>query len=172
MHATIRKKNCLLRYTNRIYIAKAKQESKDQTAFQKAIERIVEDFSTPILARREVFLLTSLRSRFQELAIEYEIEHPESYTSQKLKNHLIKVWPEVSFVSQPGMSDLVYSKDISVGDALCKAKRLTHVLKDISNTLDFQEASVDTSVDETTDENIVHRAIGILRRRLKNTNKA
>ena len=103
MHTIIRKKPCFLRYINPIYIAKAKQESTDQTDFQKAIERIVEEFFTPILARREVFLLTSLRSQFQELAIVYEIDHPEKYTYQKLNHHLIKVRPQVSFVCQPGM---------------------------------------------------------------------
>ena len=103
MHAIIRKKTCYLRYTNPIYIAKAKQESTDQTDFQKAIERIVEEFFTPILARREVFLLTSLRSRFHELVMEYEIVHPEKYTIQKPNHHLIKVCPQVAFVSQPGM---------------------------------------------------------------------
>ena len=96
----------------------------------------------------------------------------KKYTSQKLKNHLFKLWPQVSFVSQLRMSDLIYSKDISVGDALCKAKRLTHVLKYISNTLDFQEVSVDTSENETTDKSIFHRAIDMLIRRLKIFKKA
>ena len=58
-----------------------------------------------------------------------------------------------------------------IGDALCKAKKLTPVLKDILKILDFQEASVDTSEDKTTDENIVHRAMGILRRCLKKDKK-
>ena len=53
------------------------------------------------------------------------------------------------------MSDLVYSKDVSVGDALYIAKTLIHVLKEISKILDFQEVSADTSEDKTTDENIV-----------------
>ena len=76
-------------------------------------------------------MLTTIRDRFLELLKESGVEHPEGYQSKKVKQLLIKKWPDVSFIPQPGMSDLVCSKDISVGEVLRKASDLMKMLNKV-----------------------------------------
>ena len=165
-----RKKNCLAHYIDSRKISKARGNEKNTSAYEKAIAELINEFSGPIVDKKDVFLLSTLKSRFQELVTEYGVEHPEVYTSQKLKNKLLQNWHEVIFISQIGISDLVCSKDISVGDALCKANELSSVLRDAELFLSSQDPKYNQQTIKM-DESIVYAAVGILRRRMKHTQK-
>lgn len=82
-----------------------------------------------------------------------------------MKRQLIQECPEISFVPQPGMSDIVCSSEISVGDALRKLSDLVKSLKSTSE--EIEQADAEESPEEEPDEvAIVHKAVGILRRRM------
>jgi hypothetical protein len=84
------------------------------------IKLLIEEYRSYILEEHRLVELTTLSTRFHELAVESG-DTLSSYTSQKLKRQLTKEWPEMSFIPQLGKSDLVCSSAISVGDALTKA---------------------------------------------------
>ena len=62
------------------------------------------------------------------------------------------------------MSDLVCSADITVGDALRKVSKLVNVVKELTDDPPESEENEDSSLDEET---IVHKAVGILRKRMR-----
>lgn len=69
----------------------------------------------------------------------------------------------MTFISQPGKSDLVCSATITVGDAMRKANELAQVLKDVS---EIDEMTDEKSVTSISEESIIHQVIGIIRRGL------
>ena len=112
---------------------------------------------------------TTLKERFLQLAIENGVDNPDSYKSFKLKRQLMQECPHLSFISQPGKSDLVCSSDISVEEALSKANELAKILLEVGrDTNEFQLSSFFEPYGSIPDEAIVHSAIGILRRKLQN----
>lgn len=96
-------------------------------------------------------------NRFQELLEDCNL--PSDCSSRTLKRQIIKNWPEISFISQPGMSDFVCSNSMSIGVALQKAVELQPELQDVS----FRQVDSDVVDDEDI---ILHRAIGMLRQRI------
>ena len=63
----------------------------------------------------------------------------------------------------PGKSDLVCSSEISVGEVLRKARKLTTVLRE--TTLNAEEIG-DAWIESASEEQKIHEAIGILRRHM------
>jgi hypothetical protein len=118
-----RTKNCLSKYLQgQISTITYQIPDNDETdKFKIACRKLVSEFQHRILQEKEVFLLTTLKQRYQELLEEEGIETACEYRSNKLKNILSQHWEDISFIPQPGMSDLVCSKDLSVGDVLVKA---------------------------------------------------
>ena len=106
--------------------------------------------------------------RFQELAVENGIENPEVYSTQNMKKQLINKWEEVSFVSHPGLPDLICSKEITISDALRKAHAFSKDLEDHEASRSRQDL---THLNESqwSEEIIIHAAVGILRDKLKGT---
>lgn len=72
--------------------------------------------------------------------------------------------PDIVFVSQPGMSDLVCDATITIGDALKKISELVSVMKE-----DSEELLTSPDESDNKEESIVHAAVGILRRRMELT---
>ena len=74
--------------------------------------------------------------------------------------------PNISFISQPGMSDLICSSEISVGDVLKKINTLMKVVKKMSDE-PLESETPERAEDSYSNEAVlVHRAIGIVRRRM------
>ena len=113
-----RKKGCYTRYVSYRNISASVNQSKIDNAYLKAIRNLVEEYRPAIIENKEVYLLTTLKERFLQLAIENGVDNPDSYKSFNLKRQLMQECPHLSFISQPGRSDLVCSNDISVGEAL------------------------------------------------------
>ena len=97
-------------------------KSKKYSRYISALKIIIDEIS-PDINDNQVFQLSFIASRFQELLSEVgvELEDAQRYTSQKLKAKLSSNCPYLSFIPQPGYADLVCSYDITVGTALRKA---------------------------------------------------
>jgi hypothetical protein len=114
-----------------------------------------------------VFVLTTLKRRFQECLEEKGFENADGYQSKRFKKQLASEWPDLSFIPQPGLSDLVCSGKITVDEVLRKALTLAHVLNEVID----EGAESDNEVDDITEDSIVHQAVGIWRRRYSQIQK-
>ena len=90
------------------------------------------------------------------------VENPDSYKSYNLKRRLKNIWPELSFIQQPGMSDLVCLSDITVGEAFRLANELDQSLQEVRD----EHVILQDPNSGESDERIIHKAIGILRERI------
>ena len=157
-------KNCVPHYISDRNIAAIDQLSKQEHIFSSMLSKLASEY-LPALKDGEVFLLTSMRNRFQELLCGQGAVNSENYTSQNLKKQLLKQYSEIlSFIPQPGSkSDLVCSSTIRVGEALQKANQLAQVLRSIEDDDENNDSSDHNYV---SDDSIIHQAVGILRRRI------
>ena len=161
------RKNCLTHYISWRNISASRKEEKRENAHNRLITKIKEEYCKPIIDSKEVFLLTSIKSRFMELAQDDpEFDILQMYTAQKLKKKLMQQWPELCFIPQPGLSDIVCSASVSVGEALVKANHLAKVLQDVS-----KDENTEVELNEPSDNSVVHAAVGILRRRISQVKK-
>ncbi|WAR16171.1 hypothetical protein MAR_030765 [Mya arenaria] len=76
------------------------------------------------------------------------------------------IWPEIAFVHQHGKSDLVCSSNKTIGEAIREAKQIEQIIQH-DNECSYENT---TESEPETDETIVHKAIGILRRRVMDYN--
>lgn len=157
-------KKCSTYYNPRNITASAKVTSRE-TLFNKCIQLLIDEFKQSIEAK-QVFLLTTITNRFKELLSENGHGGSEKYTTQKLKHQLMREWPGVSFIPQPGASDLVCSSEITVGEAICQAHDIMKVLKESEPPDKFPE-----NVSSASEETIIHEAMGILQERIMATEK-
>ena len=162
-----RRKNCLTHYISVRNILASKTDEKRENAHKRIITKIKEEYYKPIVHGKEVFLFTSIKSRFMELAQDdAESDILQMYSTQNLKKKLVQEWPDLCFIPRPGFSDLVCSASVSVGEALVKANHLAKVLQDVS-----KDEDIEVKLDEPSDSSVVHAAVGILRRRISQVKK-
>ena len=93
--------------------------------------------------------VTKLMSEYYSQIID-DKQLTESYRSQYLKRQLTKKYPALCFISQPGSSDLVCSSELN---------------KQLRDAESQDETSGDFIVG-TTDESVIHAAVGILRKQI------
>lgn len=157
-----RQKSCYINYVSGRSITASKNRKQQFAAHSTSVRRLISEFTSPIIEHRQIFFLSTLRKRFLEILAEEGVDHPGSYTSYNLKRQLIKEWPDVAFMPQPGKSDLVCSSKTTVGDALQKAYEMSKVLREVAED---EETSLKTDLTSSmVDESIGHQAMGILRR--------
>ncbi|WAQ98254.1 hypothetical protein MAR_022627 [Mya arenaria] len=89
--------------------------------------KLKEEYADYIMTQKKVYKLTELRKR------EDFGDSVETYRSFYFKILLQIVWPELTFVYQNGKSDLVCSKDVTVGAALRDNKELEQSVHDASD---------------------------------------
>ena len=157
-----RAKNCIPKYTDPRRVAVTVKQAKLSDSYLAAAYLLKDEFQNSLINEKQVVHLNSLKKRFSELAAIEGVENPDSYKSYSLKRLLKNIWPELSFIQQPGLSDLVCSSDITVGEALRLANELNQSLQEVQ---DEHVLLQDPNVSEN-DERIVHKAIGILRERV------
>ncbi|WAR02367.1 LOW QUALITY PROTEIN: hypothetical protein MAR_008925, partial [Mya arenaria] len=151
----LRKKGCLTKY----YDTNLKTDQINSNVAQKFRYR-----SAAFQLKEELYHEPKECFRFIEIAREDFGDNVETYRSFYFKILLQDVWPELTVVYQNGKSDLVCSKDVTVGEALRDYKELEQSFYDASDE--------DIEIDLASDESIVHKAVGVLRRRiLRNTEK-
>ena len=83
----------------------------------------LKEYEECIMTHKKVVQL-ELKKRFIEIAREDFCDDVDFYRSCYLKILLQGVWPEMTFVYQNGKSDLVCSKEVTVGEALRDYKKL------------------------------------------------
>ena len=162
-----RKKGCVPKYTDHRKIAGTVKQTQLRDSYLAAGHHLKDELYTSLISDRQVVSLTSLKIRFCELAITEGVDNPDSYKSYNLKRLLKNIWPEISFIPQPGLSDLVCSSEITVGEALRLANDLDQSLQEVCDDTVLQE---DTNFCENED-GTVHKACGILRKRIAKAQK-
>jgi len=154
-----RKKGCLTKYYVSNFNTKQTNDPiPEKFIYRSAAVQLKAEYEEPIMTQKKVYQLSELRKRFIEIAKERHGDNVESYKSSYFKKLLQHVWPELECVYQKGKSDLICSNQVTVGDALRDYKELEQSCYDA----DEEEIEVDIE----TDESIVHKAVGILRRRI------
>lgn len=155
-----RKKGCFPTYVNQRNISALKSE--DQNDFAKNLIKYMTDmFYEQIVTEKQVFLISTLTTECQKHLKAQGVHNFAKYRTSYLKSLLNQHWDEVTFISQSGFSDLVVSTSITVGDAIRKA----HVLE--KHVMLQQEDEVQACEEKLLDEDsIVHKAVGILRKRI------
>ena len=143
-----RLKGCYTQYISDKHIAAKQKQTVKDNAHKLALTMLIDEFKPLIVESKQVFSLAIMRTRFHEIATKAGMVNPEAYTSYRLKKQLIEECPALSFISQPGMSDLVCSSDISVGDALRKINELAKVVGELSEQLHDSEDSAEPIVSE------------------------
>jgi hypothetical protein len=170
-----RQKGCLTKYYAQNTYAFAactqnKNNSNDQTiSYSKIAMKVKHEFQNLIMVDKKVYNLSTLKNRFNEIAEADGCRDAKSYKSYNLKKLFEKLWPEISFIHQHGKPDLVCSSSLTINDAIReskKSKKLEQVLQH------DQECSYDElpEAENDTEESVVHKAIGILRRRIIENN--
>ena len=128
-----RHKGCYSHYISEKHISAQQRAATRTNAYKKTICKLIEEFRSAGVQEKQVFTLTMLKAQFEKIAKRTGIENPEIYSSSRLKKHIVEECPDMSCISQPGMSDLICSSHISMGDALLKIDTLTKALKDVSD---------------------------------------
>ena len=90
-------------------ISAAKNEVQYVNETRSIITKLIHEFRMAITEEKNICLLSTMKERFFELAS----EHGVHLSPNTFKTHLANAWDEVSFIPQEGISDLVYSADIS-----------------------------------------------------------
>ena len=161
-----RKKSCLVKYLKKAN--RSVERGQDNNAPKEIMRLLKEEYYIPLMVEKQVFRLSTIRDRCNEIAAQNWVENPPNYTSHQVKEKLHREWTELSFLPQPGLSDIVCSDEISVGDALAKVHDLTTMLEDEYEEINLGQTD---AVEVNDDESIVHMAVGILRKRMKETKK-
>ncbi len=116
------------------------------------LERVIDEYKSVIviIGDSQVILLSTIRNRYTMLADRCENVILFWYFLKCLAN----AWEDISFIPQPGLSDLVCGMTITVGDALKKAYKLENVIEamETENTGD----AIDGSISDN-DKSLVHR---------------
>ncbi|XP_014680008.1 PREDICTED: uncharacterized protein LOC106819957 [Priapulus caudatus] len=159
-------RSCYSRYVSprNIKAERAKAErQKSLNDYDKAFLCLSEEIESTVLSStRKLVTLSSLHERFIEIINEGRESGIESgdYPSWKLKEKLKKHFDvKLLFIAQAGKSDLVCSREVSVGDALKKVAALNIEINE-SGKCEF--TSEDGS-DVDPDSVVLHRAAGIIR---------
>jgi len=134
-----------------------------------AFKQIVQDIVNTVLSKQKtVTTLLQIRSTFASKLDEFQ-PGTDVYSwklKEKLKNHFKD---KLVFVERRGLSDLVCSSTVSIGDALCKAAKLQASQQQESYE-DMQEVVSESG--HTNEKNVLHAAAGILRMHMLNVQES
>ncbi len=129
---------------------------------EKGFELLCKEVEHTVLSgKKEIVLLTKLNARFVDILHSVGINDPDSYRSWKLKGYF---GDRIIFISWAGKSDLVCSKELSLGDVLIGLDNLN--LKNTEEGTDFEFSSNDDHGEN--DLVTLHKAAGIIRKNLAN----
>lgn len=128
--------------------------SSNEIAFQNLIHEINDD----LVVHKKVFRMTQLLEKYKA----YLPADTGTYSSAKLQDRLVKHYAGSIVIHTQrgqGMSNLVFSDKLSLGDAIAAAGKYKSKFKASELENDFQ-----VDVEGISDEQILHSAVGILRR--------
>ena len=159
-------RSCLGHYLSKRNIEAEQRKDKDsqhQSEYEKVFNFIIEDIESTILSKhKSVTTLSQIRSNFLAKlnALDIDVEVYSWKLKAKLRNHFSD---RLVFIEHRGVSDLICSSTVTVGDALCKASELQNLQQENSTDL-FEEP--DTS--HVNEIQLLHSAAGILRWHMSN----
>ena len=128
--------------------------SSNEIAFQNLIHEINDD----LVVHKKVFRMTQLLEKYKA----YLPADTGTYSSAKLQDRLVKHYAgSIVMHTQrgQGMSNLVFSDKLSLGDAIAAAGKYKFKFKASELENDFQ-----VDIEGISDEQILHSTVGILRR--------
>ena len=164
-------KSCVSKYIsdrNLVSVSDKNQEKSRANIF--IAETLKDEYLSSIEDHLCVYELSTLKERYLELASEKNIKLKSETSSAYFKRLLSQVWPDLRFIPRTGLTDLVCSMSITIGDALLKTVSLKNTLSTV--TEDNPELIADASLSEPIDElSILHQAAKILRERVLKTKK-
>lgn len=132
-----------------------------ETPQERGFRQLCEEIRMKTTSKEKtVLFLSDLTSRFSQILLDLGVAEPDSCRSWKLKERLKGHFGDsLVFIPQPGKSDFVCSKDLTLGDALQKVNTLQlHVENSDGEELDFSVPDSESSHSMT-----LHRAASILR---------
>ena len=160
---------CFAKYTDCQKFPVPGKDTRSSNAYVIAARQLKDGFQNAIMVEKSVFQLRALETRFCELASEVGIETTDSYTAFNFKRLLKTFWTELSFIPQPGRSELVCSSSITVSEALSKANEFRRELKEFAwDELVNEQSELYTGTFES-DDSAIHKAIAILRKMILKT---
>lgn len=158
-----RKKNCYSSYIRPRSVFASQKQNELIKNEDNALKQLVSELQQQIVEEKQVFLMSTIKERYQKLISSLN----QTQKCNNLKSRLTSECQNISFIAQPGKSDLVCSKLITVGEVLLKAELLVDVVQEMNVT------NNQTEVIEQEDETdiILHKAAGILRKSMTKTKK-
>jgi len=135
------------------------QNAHEQPDDDVAFNRLCEEMESTVLSTTQP-IITTLSALHEQLSnISKELESGNRPSVGNLKMKLMNHFGErLSFISQPGKSDLVCSGDISIGDALRQVVQLQVHANEVGEC--ELESVAQSSENDTV---VLHRAAGIIR---------
>ena len=139
--------------------ARAKVDKSDNACAFKSLCKEIEE--TVLSKTISITTVSVLNERLVAISAEVNSKTNESCTTWRLKEKLQKHFGDrISFIVQPGKSDLVCSGDITVAEALKHVVRLQLHVNEIG------ECELESSDDVNSEEDtvVLHKAAGIIRK--------
>jgi hypothetical protein len=125
--------------------------SSNEIAFQNLIHEINDD----LVVHKKVFRMTQLLEKYKA----YLPANTDTYSSAKIQDRLVKHYAGSIVIRGQGMSNLVVSDKLSSGDSIGAAGKYKSKFKASELENDFE-----VNVEGISYEQILHSAVGILRR--------
>ena len=157
-----RQKGCLSAYISQrnITASSSTPEKGDST---KIFELLKTEFHEALLIEKRVYELSILKQKFLEIAEQRKIAVNQNLNTTYFKEVLKKTWPELTFISRKGLTDLVCIDELSVEEAVKRAVTIETALND---SYEFDNFLDDDNFESKDDVSIVHKAAIILRNRI------
>jgi hypothetical protein len=156
---------CLSTYKNERNII-AFHSKCDSDLYSVAFHQLIAEIHVELIENKKAFTMSSLLDRFRDLLPD-EVDD-QAYRSKNLQDRLISHYgDEIIIQSQHGQaqSNYVFSKSVSLADAIRTAKQLKESLKSYQREEDL---IADECEGNQSDLSILHKAVGILRREMNN----
>ena len=155
---------CMTKFLLKTTFVKRDSDSSnvDPSCHDIAFKSLVAEVGDDLIIHKKVFLMTQLLDRYKSFLPKVVAK---GYLSSKLQDKMQKYYGD-KIVIKPqrgqGMSNLVFSSELSIGDAIAAAGNYKTKLK-------ASEEEYSLSCDSSTlnDEQVLHSAAGILRREIE-----
>lgn len=140
--------SCMNKYMNSKVTSSAtctrRHTSETTELYQSAFKQIVSEIDGQLFHDRVVFYISRLCVRFRQLLVENGLEAGTKYRTSKLSHRFVAHYGErIQIVPGKGMSNLLCSSDITVGELFAKINSLKRTLEETELMSDSTGSSSD-----------------------------
>ena len=149
---------CMTKYLLKSSPKNEQKQDSDLSSNEIAFQNLIHEINDDLVVHKKVFRMTQLLEKYKG----YLPADTGTYSSAKLQDRLVKHYAgSIVMHTQrgQGMSNLVFSDKLSLGDAIAAAGKYKSKFKASELENNFQ-----VDVEGISDEQILHSAVGILRR--------